>query len=152
MEKKTMTVVEKVESALADNKSLPATLLGRRAFERGRAARREMLALVYTDVREPIVWGHVLRHAHRWLAVMVGFETWFNAAGESRVFERYWHHLRHLGDWYPLDSEAGGGGEVYREADSFEGAVENLCAMIRAFHIDTVASEDSTVFLPDYRI
>ncbi len=145
--------IQRIEEALQQNKDIPSALLGKRVFERTQKdGTKELLSLVYTDVRDPLVWGHVLKTDEGYVALLVGFETWFNAMNSDKVFERFWHHLTYFGDWYPLDSRDAQGDEVYREYRSYEEAIEGLREMIEGFDIEKVASEDSEIYLTDYRV
>lgn len=146
------SAIQKIEGALKKNRSIHSALLGQRVFEKEEEGEKELLTLVYTDVRDPLVWGHVFKEEGQYISLLVGFETWFNAKDRHQVFKRFWHHLNYFGDWYPLDSLDGQGQEVYREHDLYDEAVEGLKEMIDAFDIDKVASEDSEIFQTDYRI
>lgn len=147
------TVIESLEQVLQQNKNIPSALLGKRVFERTQdAGAKELLTLVYTDVREPIVWGHVFKKEEVWVSLFVGFKTWFNARDDEQVFVRFWHHLSYFGDWYPLDSLGGQGIESYRESKSYGEAVKSLREMLEDFDIEKIASEDLEEFQTDYRI
>lgn len=126
----------KVELSLVQNpKCVTGVMIEKRVFVRedGTNKKPELLCLIYADLYESYIWGHVFQPEgfDQYVACLIMFGKFITGRTSDHLFERFHWAIRQEGRWEPVTCQKDG--DSFSKKETFEEACDALCHMIEVF-------------------
>lgn len=120
--------LKQIKNAVAHNTNCGGNiLLPHRVFTRESEGKTELLCSLNNKMQKPHYWGHIFYYKESFVSLIVAVNYWLNPVSVEELFTEFWNNLKDDGLWYPIS------GEVFRVADNFDDACDNLAQIIEGF-------------------
>ena len=125
-----------IKNAVDQNpKCITGILVTNRVFvrEEGKAGKQEVLCLLYADLYDCYIWGHVFFHEglDHYVSCLVDFESLISGRTVDHLFDRFDWYIRQKGNWQPVTIQEEW--NAFAMSNNFADACSALVRMIGAF-------------------
>jgi len=126
----------RIQQALESNsKCVTGILITNQVVARniGKAGKPELLCLIYADLYEAYIWGHIFFHeaSQKYVTCLVEFDSFVSGRDTNHLFDRFDWYIRQRGNWQPVTIQEDW--NAFSMTEDFGDACSALIRMIEAF-------------------
>ncbi len=124
--------IEKLEQIVANNPNVSGNiLLTKYVFTREHDGYLEILVSLNNKSQTPHYCGHVFHKDGLFVATILALNCRLNAPSTNRLFDKFKYCIEERRCWYPI------GGQVYACSTDFDDLLNQFCAMLSDFNLNT---------------
>ena len=125
-----------IKTAVEQNpKCITGILVTNRVFarEEGKTGKPEVLCLLYSDLYDCYIWGHVFFHEglDHYVSCLIEFDSFISGRTVDNLFDRIDWHIKQKGNWQPVTIQEEW--NAFAMSNNFADACSALVRMIGAF-------------------